>query len=919
VKAAALPDAERFEFLSAWVLPNAQRSTLRMATDFSQTLPRPTVDVQSVHGHRIQTGGDLVAPAIDLLAAARLVGALPKLRQTVEDWQPQPQDREQELVKTAFLAAIAVAEQRFDEANDGLEKIRELIQVMPVVKAERSAEAIAIRVAIEHPETQKAAGDLLLVLYEQARNKMGPRSERWHRHVYSLKQDLETKFRTAENLRFTSNDQPLKNWHAVSRATSQTCGLGYLLAKWETRAGRVRHVTSHDHDYLYYVSPLQGDFVVEADLTTFGYKDIHLGYGNFWAGPGYDLKGCLVGEFRGDFPVVPINPKLAEPGDEMRVRLEVKNGVRTTSVNGRKVYQKQQPAGGDPWLAIHSAWYANGTVRNLAIKGSANVPTEIDLAATADLPGWLPYFDESAAHAAADWRGEPIGAPVLRGLRNEYAGTNCESLLRYHRPMLEDGVIEYEFFYSNSVTQRFDVHPALDRLVFVLSPTGVRTHSVTDGRFDTTGLSPANITDEPEQRRGPESLPLNNEAWNRLRLKLSDDRIDLYLNDQMICSRMLQPTNQRTFGLFHYADRTESQVRNIRWRGSWRRRLPDVADQELVEDPVHRLVADGAALPLVLDHTFADGLPADRFKIFHGELGQGIVEQSAGVLVTRPGTDGTSKFSFGPDLVLEGDFEVTATFDDLKMTVAKGGNCNCHLLLEIGDAAKSSGRLFCKNQSQQDQALFSSIFKTVDGQRQYLFPKYSYEKSTAGQLRLLRRGNQLHYMYAAGETDSFRIVDTQEVGTEPTLPKKIELVVETEKQGMTSAIWKRLMIRGQQPVAKSAAPISIAELNLHRNQLSVLVDHDFRADKASATDFRRLGQTKLVEPIPEGLPIVAPGSNAWTASGLILRSELPADFDVSVDVQVVRLDIPRANDESMLVLSSRLYVFAHNNLRIILT
>lgn len=902
-EAGALSDAERMGFLADWVLPNSYRSTIRMAADFSQTYPRPTADVHSNRGARSASGGDLVAPAIDLLAAARRLGALPKLRVTVDEWSPP--DRQQELAKAAFLAAIAVSAKRFDDANRQLEQLRELIQVLPVTRAERGAEAVATWIAIGHPETQEAAGDLLLVLYEQARNKIGPRSERWHRHIYSLKQDLETRFTTAENLRFNSQDHALRNWHAVSRATSETCGLGYPLAKWDTRPGRVRHVTSHDHDYLYYASPIQGDFVVEADVTTFGFRDIHLGYGNVWAGPGFDLKGCLVGEFRGDFPVVPIQPKLADPGEEMRVRLEVRNGVRTTSINGRNVFQVQQSAGGDPWLAIHSAWYANGTVRNLVIKGAPNVPAEINLMAMPDLPGWLPYFDESVGHAEADWRADSSGElSVLRGLRNESVDTDCESLLRYHRPMLEDGTIEYEFFYRDSVDRSFRVHPALGRLVFMMSPNGVRTHWVTDGRSDTTGLSPANITDEPEHRRGPETLPLNNDAWNRLRLKLAGNRVDLYLNDQMVCSRMLESTNQRTFGLFHYADQTETQVRNLRWRGSWRRRLPEVVDQELVEDPVHRLVADGAALPLVLDHSFENGLPARLFSVFHGKRDSNIVPKFDGVHVTQTGADGTSKVSFGPDFVLEGDFEITATFEDLNMNVAKGGNCNCHLMLEIGDIAKSSCRLFRKNQSQQDQALFSSIFKTIDGQRQYLFPKYRAEKSTAGQLRFLRRDNLLHYMYAASETDSFRLIDTQKVGTEPTLQKKIELVIETEKRGMTSAVWKRLTIRGQKMIAKSAAPLSMSELNQSRDQLSVLVDHDFRTEQAPATNFRRLGQTQFVDPLPEGLSIVAPGSNAWTASGLILRPRLTADFDVSVDVQVVRLGVPRINHETMLVLQT---------------
>lgn len=896
----------RLAFLSDWVLPNPERSTLRMSIDFSQTHPRPQADEAGLSGQQIQTGAELISPAIDLLTVARQLNALSVLREKVESWQPEtPRD---ELSKVAFLAALAISEERFEDASGSLQTLIELVKKETVIDAERGAEAIATWSAITHPETQEAAGDLLFVLYEQARGRRGPRSERWHRQIYSMKQALEAKFKTAENLKFVSKNLTLKNWLPVSRTTSATRGLGYPLAGWETRPGRARHVTSHDNDYLYYVSPLSGNFEVEADLTTFSYKDIHLGYGNLWAGPGYDLKACLVGEFRDDFPSIKIDPALTQPGDEMRVRLVVKDGVRKTSINGRVVYEKEQAADGDPWLSIHSHWYANGAVRNLSIAGNPTIPDELELAVKSELPGWLPYFDESVGHASADWRLETTPESpetrVLRGLRSKVDGAVCESLLRYHRPMFEDGIVEYDFYYDGTEEHSFAVHPALDRLVFVLTPAGVRTHWVTDGRFDATGLDPENLVDEPENRRGPNVLPFKNAAWNRLRLKLVGDRVDLSLNGQTICSRMIKPTNQRTFGLFHFADHTEAQIRNLRWRGSWPQHLPAIADQELVEDPVHQLIAKGAELPLVLDQDFEDGLPKDLFKAYDGKFGSDIVEKSDGVHVTRPGGNGFNKFAFGPNIVLNGDFEVTAALDDFQATVASGGNCNCHLVVEIADNWKSSCRLYRKNQSLKDQAVWCSIFKTVDGQRKYLFPDRSSEESTSGKLRLLRLGNQMHYMYAAGDSDSFRIIGTQEVGTDPTVAGQIQLAVETEKNGTTSAVWKRLTIRGQQFVPESAVPSTVAELNQQRDLMPAKLDHDFTKDQASEIDFRRIGQTVFTEPQAEGLKILASGSDNWTASGLLLRSSQPANFDVYMDIQIERMDIPAANQETSLILQT---------------
>jgi Protein of unknown function (DUF1583) len=51
------------------------------------------------------------------------------------------------------------------------------------------------------------------------------------------------------------------------------------------------------------------------------------------------------------------------------------------------------------------------------------------------------------------------------------------------------------------------------------------------------------------------------------------DKVTLQLNDQVIIEHTLEPTNQRAFGLFHYADETQARVRNVRDQGNWPRSL----------------------------------------------------------------------------------------------------------------------------------------------------------------------------------------------------------------------------------------------------------------------------------------------------------------------------------------------------------
>ena len=110
--------------------------------------------------------------------------------------------------------------------------------------------------------------------------------------------------------------------------------------------------------------------------------------------------------------------------------------------------------------------------------------------------------------------------------------------------MVEDGRIAYEFYYEPGKVM---VHPALDRLAFLIEPDGVKIHMLTDGAFERNGLAGGNTRDEPENRRGPASVPLKPNAWNSLVLSLAGDKVTLELNGQAIYERSLEPTNQRTF------------------------------------------------------------------------------------------------------------------------------------------------------------------------------------------------------------------------------------------------------------------------------------------------------------------------------------------------------------------------------------
>jgi hypothetical protein len=57
--------------------------------------------------------------------------------------------------------------------------------------------------------------------------------------------------------------------------------------------------------------------------------------------------------------------------------------------------------------------------------------------------------------------------------------------------------------------------------------------------------------------------------------EVAGDRATLRLNGTEIYSRAIEPTNQRNFGFFHFADETEVRVRNVVYAGRWPGKLPE--------------------------------------------------------------------------------------------------------------------------------------------------------------------------------------------------------------------------------------------------------------------------------------------------------------------------------------------------------
>ncbi len=590
---AGLPAAERYRKLREWVFPGEGHATIRLASEFGTT--DPPVPRAGGAGSRVPVGPMLASPPLDLVDAAAEAGKLDELAEAVRKVAPGDDlDRRSRL---ALLALIGNAQGKNADAEASVKELRELApkaitketpdwQRWPELLA---GSRLAARPAL-NPSAKALLDDLVGVIQRDQSYSPMARQIRHARAVAAMLGE-------AGPAPKVGDDPRRPGWVRATLPTAESRGLGDPLPTWTYRDGAWTHSPGHATDALFLAAPIRGDFELTCDLTSFGWREARISYGGVAVGILHDLKRYEVLHYGRTVSTGAIEPRLPDVPDWYPFRLVVKGGTLTAYAMGRKIHEQAVRGEGDPWLALTASTDVTAGFRNLKIVGKPAIPDLIALSAGSDLTGWLgDYYGEATAGEGAVW--QKLGAEIVgRRLSPEAktpanfdpevnqqpsfpettAGSKHETVLRYARPLAEDATVSYEFYYEAG---RSLVHPALDRLALILDPDGVKVHRITDGRFERTGIDPGNIADDPAQRKGPPKLPLKEKGWNRVELTTRGDTLSLRLNGELVHERPIEPTNQRDFGLFHFADKTEARVRDVTLRGDWPRSLPaGVADR----------------------------------------------------------------------------------------------------------------------------------------------------------------------------------------------------------------------------------------------------------------------------------------------------------------------------------------------------
>ena len=793
-RAALLGADQRFEFLSAWVLPGSTHSGFRVSGEFSPARPAPAAALLPSDD---SLGGEFVSPVFDLLDAAAKDGRVAELRDRIAAIE-ESSGSFQRRARSALLLMLSLDAGDREAAGAAFDVLyKAASQVQPRSAADLWPETlVAARCLERHPDFEQL-GDLLgFLISPRVRQGVPGRDVAWLVFVASLRFEHEA-LATLRAGNSSDGQQravtKLARWIPVSRELASSCGRGIPVAAWQWDGVECRHLRGHTEDYLFYRSPLRGEFSIEADVL--GYSTAQFLIGGELYGPGSATE-LITGVFRSGSKTQPITTKLQRADRWIRLRSAIKDGVNRVWVNGRLVNSREVPPDFEPWVAMRAWSRAHGAARDLRISGQPEIPDAVELSSPGCLSGWYPYSEDGVGYKGAAWQtpaNSPDGAQIV-GIRRGMPGFSLESLLRYHRPLIEDGLIEYEFYYSPGKAM---THPTLGRRVFLLEPDSVRQHWITDGRFDRTRLAPDNsFPVDNAAQTGP--LPLKSDEWNSLRLSITGETLRLELNDNEIVETSLDETNTRHFGLFHFSEQSEVRVRNVVMRGEWPKTLPAVEDQQLANPAASVFDAQLAAFDPVFEHVFArDGLPEDYFEFAEGPFRGRSALTPRGLQHTQQSDGQYRQSTVKTFLRMEGDFDVTVDLRDLEIQEQQFCGAELVLALDGGIVIGAKRRWQSPNHSRLviEWALPPEEgTSTAKASQMRRFWNNIATEANAGRLRIARRGDTAFVLFAENDSTEFRVVASQ---TFPTLGDKTaqaRLALVANKSGRTSVVWERLRI-----------------------------------------------------------------------------------------------------------------------------
>lgn len=868
--ASSLPAEARYEILKSHVLPGKLHREFRLFGKLTSTDPPESaasehpVDLARIQEgidrkqRRIRTGGILVSPVFDLIAAAQEAGKLDELRFAVQ--AATVTGEVQQRCQLSLLAMIAIAKGDLAEAARSTDELYQRFVNQRFDRLQdRMPETLFLWMAVEHGVLlDEALQFLVSILDSQIRVGKANGPTEWDVLMIHLIGWIQHHKLPPEQYTQPWTAAPdLKSWHPVTRMSSWSNGLGLPPGHIQASDGSVDVLAKMDDEFLMFTSPMRGNYTLECLCTCFGWKEIHPFINGWWITPVHHHESVQVGEMYRVGVEIKMQPKLSRVDHKLRYRVDVRDGFCSRYINSRLISREPLPKDHDPWVAFRNPGSGMGHISNVRITGEPVVPDEVriselrsqawieadklaEASGSAQAPvlrpithllGWITWFDNPWDPQSLSWKLESDATGVTQVVGQhwpELTGMASERLLRYVWPLVWDSQVSYEFFYEAGKTI---VHPALGRQAFLLEPSGIVTHDITNGVWEEASLDPLNQS-AAENRVSIETPPLKSGEWNRMTVEISGEVIRLRLNETVIYENDIAATNDRTFGLFHYCDQSEARVRNVVLKGDWPKSVPPVTEQELRGTETDVLDSERIALPDSFEFDFTNKtedelqsefiiadekrqrdrrkpLGADKlisvFQLLNKPDWDVFLEPDGLHMQGEAGPKTSSTSSVGPRVKIDGDFDVIAEFSDLKIKPSDNGIAAIYLgprivLKEFEAHFLFRGIVQHPNTPLRELSQVELLRSGSKGFR-YEYPAIYADECRSGRLRVARRGAKFHYLHAPLDSDNFRLLHSIQGPDISILNGNFLLRSSCYSQGAESSevsvVWKNISIRAE--------------------------------------------------------------------------------------------------------------------------
>ena len=369
-RAALLPETERFQFLVQWVLPGPSHPAFRMSGEFSPTRPLPTTnsqaEIQAVVGE--QLGDEIVSPVFNLLDLAARTGRTEELLKLVAALDESPGSLPKRS-RPSLLVLLHLELKDAAAAEQALGRLEEIAaKDTPTAMYDQWPETlVAYRCVKRFPEFDPVSDLLSMLLSKRLQKGIPAVDPAWFVQMWSIDRESEYQKLSQWNKVVSArpaSEKSLRNWIPVARELASTCGRGFPQASWLWDGQECQHLGGHDDDYLFFRSPLRGDFSVEADLRGFNTTQV-LTAGSVF-GPHAPIN-MITGTFRSGAIVKPVDPPFHRTDKWIRYRTVVRNGVHETWLHGRLVNTRKS-SGTRPGRRTDGRLPSKATLKTLSSK-----------------------------------------------------------------------------------------------------------------------------------------------------------------------------------------------------------------------------------------------------------------------------------------------------------------------------------------------------------------------------------------------------------------------------------------------------------------------------------------------------------------------------------------------------------------------